>query len=479
VVAAVALLLAPSALAMPLRAVFAPTDPLAPKQYYLAQDRAFDAFPAELPVVNPVKVAIVDSGIDGGHPEFRGRVPLARSWVGGSPLTDEEGHGTFVAGMIAATLNNNEGIAGIAFPAQLVIAKIARSDQTIDVRDEAEAIRWAADMGARVINLSIGGLRDPFNPRRDTFSRLEADAIEYAVRRGAVLVAAVGNSDEAPQTPWPYASYPAALPHVIGVSALTPTGNVPQFSDRDRIYNDVSAPGQEIFSTLPRALTSFRPLCQNQGYSDCGPDEFRHAAGTSFAAPQVTAAAAVLFALRPTLQSDQVMNILERSTTDVNAANGCKQCPLQRDTFSGWGRLDVAKAIASLDGVLPAPDRLEPNDDAGTDAARLSARVTSVQATIDFWDDQIDVYRVYLKKGQRLRLGLEGPEGASSNLLLWRPGTKRVGDLHRQNLRAAQAIGPGPWHKLGYRAPSTGWYYVEVKLVTRGFGLYELSITRR
>ena len=104
----------------------------------------------------------------------------------------------------------------------------------------------------------------------------------------------------------------------------------------------------------------------NQGYSDCGPDEFRHAAGTSFAAPQVTAAAAVLLALKPSLQSDQVANILERSTTDVNAANGCKSCPLLRDPMSGWGRLDVSKAVAALDGVLPAPDRYEPNDDAGS-----------------------------------------------------------------------------------------------------------------
>jgi hypothetical protein len=423
VAAALALVLAPGALALPLRLGFTPTDPLAPKQYYLAQDRAFDAFPGELPVLNTVKVAIIDSGIDGAHPEFKGRISVARSWVGGSALTDEEGHGTFVAGMIAATLNNNEGIAGMAFPAQLVIAKIARSDQTIDVRDEAEAIRWAADMGARVINLSIGGLRDPFNPRRDTFSRLEANAIEYAVRKGAVLVAAVGNSDEAPQTPWPYASYPAALPHVIGVSALTPTGNVPNFSDR-------------------------------------------------------AAAAALLFALKPTLQPDQVINIVERSATDVNASNGCKQCPLQRDTFSGWGRLDVAKAIAALDGVIPPPDRLEPNDDAGSSAVRLSARVTSVKATIDFWDDQIDVYRIYLRKGQRVRLTLVGPEGANSNLLLWRPGTKRVGDLHSQNRRAAQAIGPGASHKLGHRATVKGWYYVEAKLATRGFGPYELTIRR-
>jgi hypothetical protein len=172
------------------------------------------------------------------------------------------------------------------------------------------------------------------------------------------------------------------------------------------------------------------------------------------------------------------MNIIERSTTDVNASNGCKQCPLLRDTFSGWGRLDVAKAIAALEGVIPPPDRLEPNDDAGSSAARLSARVTSVKATIDFWDDQNDVYRIYLRKGQRVRLTLKGPDGANSNLLLWRPGTKRVGDLLSQNRRAAQAIGPGAKHRLGHRAAVTGWYYVQAKLATRGFGPYELTIRR-
>jgi len=478
-VAALALVLAPAGHALPTRGTFAPSDPLVQRQYYLGQDHAFDAFGPDLPVVNPVRVAIIDSGLDGGHPEFpRSRIWQARSWVGGSALTDEEGHGTFVAGEIAAAINNNEGIAGIAFPAQLVIAKIARSDQTIDVRDEAQAIRWAVDVGARVINLSIGGLRNPFNPRVDTYSKVEAAAIEYAVRKGAVLVAAVGNSDEAPQSPWPYASYPAALPHVVGVSALSPSGNVPNFSDRDRIFNDISAPGQEIYSTLPRALTSFRPLCMNQGYSDCGPDEFRHAAGTSFAAPQVSAAAAVLLALKPSLQPDQVENVLERSATDVNAANGCRACPLQRDSLSGWGRLDVSKAVAALDGVLPAADRYEPNDDAGPQAVKLTAAVKTVKATVDFWDDNIDVYRIYLRQGQRLRLSLNGPAGATSNLLLWKPGTKRVNDLRRQNLRAAQSIGPGSSHRIGYRVPRKGWYYVEVKLATRGAGSYELAINR-
>ena len=72
--AVVALVLAPAALAVPLKASFTPTDPLAPRQYYLAQDHAFDAFGPELPVVNPVRVAIIDSGLDGGHPELRSRI---------------------------------------------------------------------------------------------------------------------------------------------------------------------------------------------------------------------------------------------------------------------------------------------------------------------------------------------------------------------------------------------------------------------
>jgi len=474
----VALALPGAAAALPFSGAFAPTDPLAPKQYYLAQDHAFDAFGADLPAVSPVKVAIVDSGIDGTHPEFKSKIVASRSFVGGSALTDEEGHGTFVAGEVAAAINNGEGIAGIAFPAQLIIAKIARGDEPISVADEAAAIRWSADRGAQVINLSIAGLRDPLHRQRDMYAQAEANAIEYAVKRGAVVVAAIGNGDDAPTTPWPYAGYPAALPHVVGVSALTASGNVPQFSNRDVIYNDLAAPGVDIYSTLPRPLTAQRPTCANQGYSDCGPDAFRHASGTSFAAPQVTAAAAVLLALQPTLTPDQVTNLLERSSTDVNAGTGCRQCALQRDPLTGWGRLDVSRAVAALGGILPPPDRLEPNDDAGVHAARISVSTRSVHATLDFWDDQLDVYRLQLTKGRRLRLALDGPKGSTVNLLLWRPGTKKVSGLSGQEKRVAQSIRPGPTQRLAYRVPRSGAYYVEAKMVTRFFGSYALTITR-
>jgi subtilisin family serine protease len=477
-VAAMATLLSPPLALAGARPSFTPNDPLAPKQYYLAQDHAFDAFDTSLPLLAPVKVAIIDSGIDGTHPDLKGNVYAARSFVGGSPLTDEEGHGTFVAGEIAASINNEQGIAGIAFPAKLIVAKIARADASISVRDEAAAIRWAVQRGAQVINLSLGGVRDPRNRGVDTYSAVEQKAIDYAFRHGAVLVAAVGNSDDAPRSPWHWASYPAALPHVIGVSALTPSGGVPSFSNRDRVYNDVAAPGEGIFSTLPLAMTKLRPTCADQGYSDCGPDQFVHAAGTSFAAPQVTAAAAVLLALKPSLRPDQVSYILERTSTDMNAAEGCAQCPLGRDQYTGRGRLDIARAIAALGGRLPPADKLEPNDDAGSQATVLPVAMHRLTATLDFWDDPIDVYRIRLVAGQQLRVTQRGPVGLATSLVVWRPGTVRVEGANSRGRRVAQSVRLGSARRVAYRVPATGWYYVETKLASRGFGSYTLNVVR-
>jgi subtilisin family serine protease len=460
-------------------AAYTPSDPLVKYQWYLGQDHAFDWFGDTLPALNPVHVAIIDSGIDGTNPEFKNRIAIAKSFIGGSPLTDEQGHGTFVAGEVAASIDG-KGTVGIAFPAQLIIAKIAGAEPTVSPDDEAAAIRWSVDHGAQVINLSLGGTRDPLNSANDEFSTVEAAAIQYAVRHDVVVVAAVGNSDETPTSPWPWADYPAALPHVIGVSALTQSGNVPVFSNRDPIYNDLAAPGQNIFSTLPLPLTAQRPNCADQGYSDCGPESFRQAAGTSFAAPQVTAAAALLLALRPTLTSDQVSNILEQSADDVNASNGCRQCATGRDQFSGWGRLDISRAVASVEpgGPLPPADRLEPNDDAGSQAVTLTNAVKNVTATLDYWDDDMDVYRIHLSAHQRLRLHLAGPPGTNTNLLLWKPGTVHVNDLRKQGLRAAQSLKRGPVQQIAYRVRKRGWYYVQVKLTAPGFGRYTLSLAR-
>jgi thermitase len=457
-------------------AAFAPADPLASKQWYLEQDHAFDAWatpPANLP---PVTVAIVDSGIDATLPDFAGRIAGGRSFVGGDWRVDTEGHGTFVAGEVAANLDT-VGIAGMAYQAQLLIAKVVSPDGTITLRAEAQAIRWAADSGARVINLSLGGLRDPTNTDRDTFSSLEANAIAYAYSKGAVLVAAVGNGDEAPSQPWPFASYPAALPHVIGVSALTRAGNVPAFSNRDAIFNDISAPGVGIFSTLPSNITSLRPSCVDQGYSDCGTSDYANPEGTSFAAPQVTAAAAMLLAVDPVLTNSQVSTLLEHSADDVNATNGCTKCALLRDAFTGWGRLDVAKAIEALNGPLPSTDRLETNDDAGTRARAVYGKKVAFGATLDYYDDPVDVYRIVLTGHETLDANLTAWPGANVNLVLWRPRTVHVATASIA-LRAAQSAVPGPAQRIVFTAPGRGWYYLEVRDAGPGFGPYTLSFLK-
>jgi subtilisin family serine protease len=459
------------------RLSFVPNDPLVPKQWYLAQNRAFDAW-AVLPPLAAVRVAVVDSGVDAGHPELIRRITAARSFVDGSARVDTQGHGTFVAGLIAAEADNQTGIAGMSPAAELLVAKVVTAERTIPVDVEAKAIRWAVQSGARVINMSLGGLRDPLEPSRDTFSRLEADAIAYAVSRNVVVVAAVGNADQAPRQPWRYASWPAALPHVIGVSALGRDGSSPAFSNRDAVYNDIAAPGQEIVSTFPRAMTAKRHHCEEQGYSLCGPEEYRVAEGTSFAAPQVSAAAATLLGTDPTLRAEQVIALLERTAVDANASNGCRACPLGRDAYTGSGRLDVTASLAALDGPVPARDSLEPNDNAGRAAYTLWGPKRRIEASLDFWDDQNDVYGLRLRKGQRVYASLIGPPGSDPALVLWRPGTTNVDDLGRQDLRARVSQRTGPNDFIGYRAPREGWYYLQVKLPTQGAGAYRLAVVK-
>jgi subtilisin family serine protease len=459
---------------------FTPTDPLASKQWYLQQDHAFDFWP-ELPVGLPeVKVAIVDSGIDLAHPDLASRILLARSFVSGS-VADTQGHGTFVAGQISAAVNNAEGIAGIGIPAQLLVAKVVRADGTVSLEAEANAIRWAVDQGARVINLSLGGLRDPKNPSRDTYSPLEAAAVDYAAANGVVLVAALGNSDQAPTSPWPYASYPSALPHVVGVSSLTQDGSVSSFSDRDLVYNDIAAPGEDIISTLPRAMTRENPSCVDQGYSDCGPADFRHSQGTSFAAPQVSAAAALLIAQRPSLSASQTTTTLERAADDVNASTGCSSCPAFRDALSGWGRLNIAAALTAVTkGSLPPPDRFETNDDVGAHAPRLAGVRGTRVATVDYWDDQTDVYPVDLTARRRLSISLVGEPGTAVRLRLWSPQTRSVFGA-ASKLEVARSKQVGDKQRLTYVVPSggKGRYYLQVTMSRPGAEAYTLRWSKR
>jgi subtilisin family serine protease len=375
-----------------------------------------------------------------------------------------------VAGEIAGSLTTG-GIVGLAYSSQLVVAKVVASDGTIPIKAEAAGIRWAVNQGATVVNLSFGAVRDTANRSLDAYSKVEADAVNYAVKNGAVVVAAVGNADEAYATPWPFASWPSALPHVIGVGALTRSGNVPNFSDQDPTFVDISAPGVGIFSTFPKFLTAAQPTCPEQGYTGCAQGDLQHPEGTSFAAPQVSAAAAVLFGLYPWLTGSQVTRILERHTDDVGPTNDCAgtQCPAGRDKYSGWGRLDVQKAVDFLDsGNSPPPsDRFEPND-TPSQAHKLWGKRPKLGATLDYWDDRADFYRVRLLRGERLRVrAVAHWANASIGLSLLAKGTGSVTTRHA-----------GRTQRLSYPAPRTGWYDVKLRIDRHGGGRYALQLTK-
>jgi hypothetical protein len=472
---ALALAALAAALAAPAASAFSPNDPLAQRQWYLGRDRALDVFNAAAQLT-AVRVAVIDSGVDQSHPELKGRIWAAKSFVGGS-VNDTMGHGTFVAGEIAAIADNGVGIAGLAPPSRLIVAKVVRDDGTIPPKAEAKAIRWAVNQGARVINLSLGSLRDPADPSQDGYSYPERRAIDFAVRRGALVVAAAGNGNAAPTKPWPYASYPAAYPHVLGVAAYGRGGGVPSFSNRDPQYVDLAAPGMSILSLFPQSLTKRFTTCSEQGYSSCGPKEYRNGDGTSFSAPQVAGAAALLIAADTILRADQVGTILKTTADDATPANGCSDCTPGPDSSTGFGRLDVGAALAALHGQqLPTPDRLEPNDDAGRWAATIYGSL-NMRATLDWWDDPNDVYRFYLKKGQGVSASVRASAKIDPSIFLWRPGLHSLADV-RPGLRARRSIhGPGIPERLAYRARKSGWYSLQVKLARPGLGPYHIRLT--
>jgi subtilisin family serine protease len=335
--------------------------------------------------------------------------------------------------------------------------------------------------GARVINLSIGGIRDPADSELDSFSPPEEAAVEYAYSKGVLVVAAVGNGTQTPRTPWRYADYPAALPHVLGVGAVREGGAVPDYSNRDPQFVDIAAPGGPIFSTIPHNLVdpTVSGCTGTATFSNCGTTEFRDGIGTSFAAPQVTSAAALLLGVNPRLTPAQLEWLLERSATDADAVSGCPVCPVGRDSMAGWGDLNVTAALNLLgNGTnLPTRDVLEPNDDAGN-AAHPFGPPRTLGATLDYWDDPVDVYSIKLNKGSELFARLGHAAAIAPTLTLWKPGTEHVSGPTTLANRAAQATDVSGQQRLGYRVPETGIYFIEVKAGarTRAPGRYELSV---
>ncbi|WP_437832770.1 S8 family peptidase [Sorangium sp. So ce1153] len=258
------------------RAFFVANDPLLKDQWHMARvgaERAWD-----FATGRGVTVAVVDTGIAcETHGPFVKAPDLASTecvegWnfvTKTNHANDDQGHGTHVAGTIAQSTNNGIGAAGLAFHARLMPVKVLNESGWGTTADVADGIRWAAEHGAHVINLSLGGPRN---------SKVLQSAIDYAISRGAVVVAAAGNTGGRVQ-------FPGASDGVIGVSATDPNDKIASFSSRGQGV-DVSAPGVNV-----RQQT----IC-NRGRGNCDAP-YPAYNGTSMAAPHVAGAAALLVGL--------------------------------------------------------------------------------------------------------------------------------------------------------------------------------------
>jgi SpoIID/LytB domain protein len=453
---------------------FQVNDPLYPRQWNLKEINAFDAFTAPPSFFKTqVMVAIIDGGID-RVPDLA-KVPIeTKSFVPNDhPPLD---HGTAIAGIIAAQVGNHFGIAGIDPAVKLLDLRVVGPDGSVDPTDEAAAITYAVQTAKTagvplVINLSLGGTRDPIHPADDEYSPEEQAAINAAYKSGAVLVAPTGNSDGG-ETFYPYASYPAALQHVIGVSAEDHGGTIPTFSNRDPRFNDLAAPGTDLVTTVSR-LTSPTGLSTSAPAGAMVSPEGT-VEGTSFAAPQVAAAAALLLGEHPKLTNSQVMKLLEQSARPVGPST-----PGRRDPASGFGVLDISKALLDATWDIPLTDRGEPNDD-GSTATTLDVDGSKIFGTIDWGDDAVDAYRVFLTRGQTVTFRFDSSQAGMTGvrLAVFRPGTVQLVNqqtsLPTSPLRMTQA--DSSHLRLSFSATTTGTYILGVLAQDAGgSGPYRIS----
>lgn len=261
-----------------------------------------------------VVIAVIDTGVDYDHPDLKAKVVSnGRNFITGEgDAADDHGHGTHVAGIIAADTNNGQGIAGVAWNCRVLPLKAIDKDGEGFYGPLIDAILWASDNGASVINMSLGG---------DESADALRDALRYAVNRKIVCVASAGNDGVDVDYPAAYDEY------VLAVAATDYNDARPDWSSPGSQV-DVAAPGVQILSTLPTWY--WGPGSLPYGYAD----------GTSQAAPHVAGLAALLKGLRPWLTAKEIMQVIRFTADDVNA-DGHPGA----DTFIGYGRVNMERAL--------------------------------------------------------------------------------------------------------------------------------------
>ena len=268
-----------------------------------------------------VRIGVVDTGADLGHPELRGQIAdswRASGWLGRLGLAsakDDSGHGTHCAGVAAAA--GLQGVSGMAPGCKLLIAKALDQDGAGATSDVVRGIRWAVAGGARVLSLSMGGEED---------NRALRAAIADALAAGVVVVAAMGNEGKQLK------NYPAAYPGVIAVAATTRQDKLASFSTRGA-WVSVAAPGAAILSTTPTY-----PVAMGRG-----PDAeiglgSGTLSGTSMATPMVAGLAALLLSKHPGWKPAQVKAAIERGAVALGGGTNAR---------TGHGRIDAARTMGA------------------------------------------------------------------------------------------------------------------------------------
>lgn len=307
-----------------------PNDPDFPKQWHAHRVNAPEAWALTRGSLSFI-VAVLDTGVARGHPEFAGKLLGGWNYINTTqpPEDDDpESHGTHVTGIIAAGFNNGMGVAGLAPDIKILPLKALNSNRSGSYSDISQAIRDAANSQAQVINLSVVGL---------DYSQTLQDAVNYALGQGALVVAAGGNCAQggaACQFNINPTVYPAAFPGVLAVAASDRFDQPAPYSGY-KPYIGIAAPG----GTAERAVWSATRFGYGYMY------------GTSMSAPIVSAAAALVWTLRPAAAPGEIAELLKNTADKVGTYTGTNE-PLSyatgRNDYFGAGRLNMARAVRQV-----------------------------------------------------------------------------------------------------------------------------------
>jgi len=286
-------------------------DPYLASQWYLTKIQATSAW--GYTTGSNVPIAVLDTGVDATHPDLASRIIGGWNFVANNNNTqDTMGHGTAVTGVFGAIANNGIGVAGITWSNPIMPLVIVDSNNYAAYSNIAAAIEYAADHGAKIISVSIGGTAPS--------SALQA-AVDYAWNAGAIVVAAAMNNSNS--TP----NYPAACTNAVAVAATDENDNLASFSDYGS-WITVSAPGNNIETTT-----------LGGGYGMWW--------GTSLATPVVSGVAALALAANPALTPRQLVTLLEQNADDLGAAGF--------DSTFGWGRVNAYRTVVAAGGGVSTP----------------------------------------------------------------------------------------------------------------------------